>query len=101
MMDKFLQHSSPLTEPALGAAAEGLNLQRAVDITAMNTLQIGDDGRESAFSYAGSGADHRALERLLTELDPAREWGGLSRVITPDGLTLQLCPVHATPYRRR
>ncbi len=48
-----------------------------------------------------SEADYRALESLLTEADPQRVWGGLSRVTTPEGLTLYLCPEHAAAHRQR
>jgi len=34
----------------------------------------------------------------LTGLD--RRWGGLSRTVTPEGLTLYLCRDHADAYRR-
>jgi hypothetical protein len=40
-------------------------------------------------------ADFRALESLMLQLDPRREWGGLSRVTTPDWETLYLCREHA------
>ena len=47
-----------------------------------------------------SNADFRVLEGLLLKLDPERRWGGLSRTVTPEGLTLYLCRDHADPYRR-
>jgi hypothetical protein len=49
---------------------------------------------------AASEADFRVLEALLLKLDPDRSWGGLSRTITPEGLTLYLCRDHAAAYRR-
>jgi internalin A len=49
---------------------------------------------------ATSEADFRALEALLTKLDPDRAWGGLSRTVTPEGLTLYLCREHYDAYRR-
>jgi hypothetical protein len=45
-------------------------------------------------------ADFRALENLLHRLDPDRVWGGLSRTVTPEGLTLYLCREHYDSYRR-
>jgi hypothetical protein len=50
--------------------------------------------------HASSEADFRALESLLLKLDPDRRWGGLSRVVTPEGLTLYLCRDHTDAYRR-
>jgi hypothetical protein len=49
---------------------------------------------------ASSEADFRVLEGLLLKLDPDRQWGGLSRTVTPEGLTLYLCRDHAEAYRR-
>lgn len=37
---------------------------------------------------------------MLTELDPQRRWGGLSRIDTPEGLALYLCRDHVAPYLR-
>ena len=45
-------------------------------------------------------ADFRALETLLNKLDPDRRWGGLSRTVTPEGLTLYLCREHYDAYHR-
>jgi internalin A len=49
---------------------------------------------------ASNEADFRALESLLLKLDPDRRWGGLSRTVTPEGLTLYLCRHHTEAYRR-
>jgi hypothetical protein len=49
---------------------------------------------------ASNEADFRVLEGLLLKLDPDRRWGGLSRTVTPEGLTLYLCRDHADAYRR-
>ncbi|MGV9309275.1 hypothetical protein ACWDLG_38395 [Nonomuraea sp. NPDC003727] len=48
----------------------------------------------------GRAAVVRALEALLVRLDPERVWGGLSRMTTPEGLTLYLCADHSRAYRR-
>lgn len=40
----------------------------------------------------------RALHKLLLDLDPARTWGGLRRVLTPTGDYLWLCPTHYRKY---
>jgi internalin A len=50
--------------------------------------------------HASNEADFRVLEGLLLKLDPERRWGGLSRTVTPEGLTLYLCRDHADAYRR-
>ena len=40
----------------------------------------------------------RALHTQLLDLDPARTWGGLRRVLTPTGDYLWLCPTHYRKY---
>ena len=63
---------------------------------------LGKDGRPGSGPavHADTEADFRALESLLLKLDPDRTWGGLSRTVTPEGLTLYLCHEHAEGYRR-
>jgi hypothetical protein len=46
------------------------------------------------------GAALRALRQLLEEQDPQQEWGGLRRVVTPEGHYLWLCDYHAQEYLR-
>ncbi|MCU0499058.1 MAG: GTPase [Anaerolineae bacterium] len=48
---------------------------------------------------SASGATLRALRVLLEKHDPARHWGGLQRVITPEGDVLWLCAHHAKEYQ--
>ena len=40
----------------------------------------------------------RALYSFLKEKDKAQLWGGLQKVVTPDGNILWLCEMHARPY---
>jgi internalin A len=40
----------------------------------------------------------RALYSFLKEKDKAQFWGGLQKVITPEGNILWLCEQHAHPY---
>ncbi len=44
------------------------------------------------------GAGLRELHSLLLELDPAKTWGNLKRVLTPAGDYLWLCPKHYGEY---
>lgn len=112
-----LKHAAPLAGPVLGVTAEHLDTRLKADVTAMTALvgqlpeisaptenlkALADrDSPSPAMERAGGEADFRALEQLLTRLDPERRWGGLSRVLTPEGLTLYLCPQHAAPYLTR
>ena len=47
---------------------------------------------------SAEGAEFRALRELLLELDPARFFGGLRRVLTPEGDYLWICPPHYREY---
>jgi len=46
------------------------------------------------------GAELRALRKLLDEVDPKQEWGGLKKVLTPEGHYLWLCEEHAMEYKK-
>jgi internalin A len=41
----------------------------------------------------------RALRHLLEEQDPQQQWGGLKKVLTPEGHYLWLCEHHAREYQ--
>jgi internalin A len=44
--------------------------------------------------------EHRALRRLLDEVDLKQEWRGLKKVLTPEGHYLLLCKEHAEEYKK-
>jgi GTPase SAR1 family protein len=46
------------------------------------------------------GAELRALRKLLDEVDTQQNWGGLKKVLTPEGHWLWLCEQHAQEYKR-
>jgi len=45
------------------------------------------------------GAALRALRHLLDEQDSQQDWGGLKKVLTPEGHYLWLCEYHARKYK--
>ena len=45
------------------------------------------------------GAALRALRQLLDEKDPQQHWGGLKKILTPEGHYLWLCDHHAKQYK--
>jgi len=51
----------------------------------------GEAGRVEGFQL-------RALRILLDEVDRAHEWGGLKKVLTPEGHYLWVCEHHAQEY---
>ena len=46
------------------------------------------------------GMELRALRKLLDEVDREQEWGGLKKVLTPEGHYLWLCNRHAEEYKK-
>ncbi|MGW4895104.1 COR domain-containing protein [Kitasatospora sp. NPDC004240] len=44
-------------------------------------------------------SEFRALQAVLTGLDPEQRWGGLDKVTTPEGHTYWLCERHAAAFR--
>jgi internalin A len=42
----------------------------------------------------------RMFRQLLDEVDEHHEWGGLKKVLTPEGHYLWLCEEHAEKYRK-
>ncbi len=109
-----LKHAAPLAGPALGMTVGALNEYLQADIDAMaelvnqlpDTIRFGGPLEDYpgpdpvATAQASNEADFRTLELLLTKLDPLKRWGGLSRTVTPEGLTLYLCKDHSEVYRR-
>lgn len=59
-----------------------------------------DDEDPVPAARAANEADDRTLLAMLTKLDPGRSWGGPSRTMTPEGLTLYLCAEHVAGYRQ-
>ena len=39
--------------------------------------------------------------KLLDEVDPKQNWGGLKKILTPEGHYLWLCSEHAKEYKFR
>jgi hypothetical protein len=111
---KGLKHVAPLVGPVLGIAVEKLDAQVKADADLMKELvsQLPDevqhkvetakmdDTDPAPSARAANDADYRALQSMLDKLDPARSWGGLSRTVTPEGLTLYLCAEHVAGYRQ-
>jgi hypothetical protein len=109
-----MKHVAPLVAPVLGVAVEKLDEQVKADVDLMKELvnQLPDeiqhkpeltkldDADPTPAAHAVNEADYRALLAMLNKLDPTQNWGGLSRTMTPEGLTLYLCPEHVAGYRQ-
>ena len=70
-------------------------LQEDTGLRAAETLHQATDGVEA---QRAEGAALRALRLLLDEKDTRRDWGGLRKVLTPEGHYLWLCETHARAY---
>ncbi|GIH04217.1 hypothetical protein Rhe02_22840 [Rhizocola hellebori] len=57
-----------------------------------------EDSWSTPSARAETDAQYRVLEQLLAALDPKRQWGGLSKITTPEDLTLYVCPEHVARY---
>lgn len=106
-----LKHAAPLVNPVLGMAVGAMSVRTKSDVDMMKALvdqlptvaiETGSGFAEGSepTTHATTEGDFRALEAMLSELDPKRVWGGLSRIDTPEGLALYLCRDHAAPYLR-
>jgi hypothetical protein len=113
---KVLKVATPFASPLLGtyfSADEMKALEKNLKLTEelVKTLpDIKDDLPESRYARETGldnekqrhveGADLRALRQLLEAKDPAQTWGGLKKVLTPEGHYLWLCSYHAAEYSR-
>ncbi len=112
---KVLQFVAPFASPLLGlrfseedakAFADRLKLmeQLVKTLPDIETKHPEADSARGIGMHEGrqhaEGADLRALRRLLDLKDPQHQWGGLKKVLTPEGHYLWLCEHHATEYKR-
>ena len=108
-MVAVLKYVAPLAGPWMAWAQPTYEAMIKNDIRLMTELvkklpEI-EEGRASGLAKAigdtedrASGAALRALRQLLDEKDPDKNWGGLRKVLTPEGHYLWLCEHHAKQY---
>ena len=93
----ILKYATPLIGPWVGEinTADYEKLIRR-DIETMKELaqQLPDTQPEHL-----QGAALRTLRHLLDENDPQQHWGGLKKILTPEGHYLWLCQYHAREYQ--
>ncbi len=68
------------------------------DLEEATEYGLEDFAEETGDPHRVTGAALRALYRFLDEKDPKRHWGGLKKVLTPEGHFLWLCEHHAKEY---
>lgn len=108
----ILKYASPLISPILGYMVPELEKAIKSDIGLMNELikklpEGKNSTAESSTDYEyssnyelqnASGFSLRSFRQFLEAKDPKQHWGGLRRVLTPEGDYLWLCEKHAQEY---
>jgi hypothetical protein len=113
----LLRYATPVIGSVLGVTGQLLHNQLTSDIGGMatvigrmpNRLSAPVDVRTSIVAEssewispkvrAESDSEFRAIDSMLRRVDPSLRWGGLSRLVTPEGLTLYLCRDHLAQYQ--
>jgi small GTP-binding protein len=109
-MVKILKYAAPLAGPVLNWYAPDIKKLVEHDIDLMKALveklpdiKVADDPGLKGLADRGpslaEGAALRALRTALDKVDAKRDWGGLRKVLTPEGDYLWLCEQHAQEYR--
>jgi len=73
-------------------------VKKLPDLEKDRALGLAEEIGETRGAEQATGAALRVLRQLLDEKDPARHWGGLKKVLTPEGHYLWLCEYHAQAY---
>ncbi|WP_255955284.1 leucine-rich repeat domain-containing protein [Streptomyces odontomachi] len=105
---KIIKYAVPVAGAAIGMVSEDLAKQLESDIAMTKALvdtlsdNLPDGGGPPDVPTRVRAVDDpkfRAMQQLLLTLDPACNWGGLSKVSTPEGDVFWLCNAHAQQYR--
>ncbi len=106
------KYAAHFAGPVVGYSAPALGKLLKSDIVLMKALVdklpnvVADSGMKAYEGFEEATKSHaneaslRGLRHLLTELDPKQEWGGLRKMLTPEGHWLWLCKGHADAYRQ-
>ncbi|PID58617.1 GTPase [candidate division KSB3 bacterium] len=110
---QVLKFISPLVGPWMSMSAPDYKALLKEDVSMMTALvktlpdlgsesdpDLSDLPRAERSPERAAGAALRALRQLLEEKDPQQHWGGLKKVLTPEGHYLWLCRHHAQDYAR-
>ncbi|MCP4656103.1 MAG: GTPase [bacterium] len=111
---RVMKYATPLLAPVLGETLPGLAEAIKNDLALMNELvkllpeiPEGTAPELARTEDAGPGEPGRAegaalrvLRDLLDEQDPRKGWGGLRKILSPEGHYLWLCEKHAALYAR-
>lgn len=110
-LTKFLRYGIPLGQ-AIGEVYDqvtfktlesNIDLIEEISKSLPELIDVEYDEYSTEESYFAQnqkkvGAALRVLYSFLSEVDENKYWGGLNKIITPDGNILWLCDVHQKPY---
>jgi GTPase SAR1 family protein len=92
-----LKYAAPPMDAWVGNIQDYEELfQRDIETTQTLAQQLSNNQGDSEQLQ---GAALRALRHFLEEQDPQQHWGGLKKVLTPEGHYLWLCEHHAQEYK--
>jgi internalin A len=108
---KVLKYAAPLVGPVLGYTLPAIEEVVKKDVELMKALieklpdidvrkGLDQDEANERWPNPTRGAALRELRTVLDLKDPTRKYGGLTKILTPEGDYLWLCDEHAKPYRR-
>ncbi len=113
---RVMKYATPLLAPVLGKTLPDVAGEIQNDLKLMNELvkrlpevsasaepdlvHGGAAGTESGDPGRAEGAALRVLRDLLDKQDPQKAWGGLRKILSPEGHYLWLCDEHAALYAR-
>jgi len=110
-MVSVLKYAVPLAAPAFGVLAKDVEerFKNGIEFTKAlveelpdygdDALPISEEGAGEPLAGQAEGAALRVLRHVLEKLDPARKWGGLRPILTPEGHLLWLCNEHADRFK--
>ena len=109
-MVEILKYVAPLVSPVLGwslpeikkVVEDDIDLMKAL-VEKLPDIKVPDEpglkGSAERWPNPAEGAALRELRTVLDKVDTKRDWGGLRKVLTPEGDYLWLCEQHAQEYR--
>jgi internalin A len=73
-------------------------VEKMPSLKADPSLALAENIAETTDPDRAEGAALRSMRLLLDRVDPQQQWGGLRKILTPEGHYLWLCSYHATEY---
>ena len=99
-----LKHSAPFVQASADFVKSAAEFSKQVDfmkklLEALQSERISFDSASEDTAKKITGSGFRLLRSLLERLDPRHEWGGLHKILTPEGHILWLCDRHSAEFR--